>query len=142
MSAQGRAYRSHWTTDRVAVPDGEDVLSRSCLPRNFERAAAGTSTTIYRDLRRSIQRSAAEPCSGPAASRFLYVLPTARSDDASPIATPPDPRAKSMTRNSPILVTGANRLAGSAVVEPLRANEFTCVMQCTRDEADLRDHQS
>jgi GDP-L-fucose synthase len=39
-------------------------------------------------------------------------------------------------------VTGANGLAGSAVVEHLRANEFTCVMQCTRDEADLRDHQS
>jgi GDP-L-fucose synthase len=45
-----------------------------------------------------------------------------------------------MKRNSPILVTGANGLAGSAVVERLRANLFTCVIPITRDDVDLRDH--
>jgi GDP-L-fucose synthase len=45
-----------------------------------------------------------------------------------------------MKRNATILVTGANGLAGSAVVEHLRANEFTCVIPITRDDADLRDH--
>jgi GDP-L-fucose synthase len=50
-----------------------------------------------------------------------------------------------MKRNSPILVTGANGLAGSAVVEHLRANEFTCVIPITRDDVDqvdLRDHKA
>jgi GDP-L-fucose synthase len=45
-----------------------------------------------------------------------------------------------MKRNSPILVTGANGLAGSAVVEHLRANEFTCVVPITRDDVDLTEH--
>src|ERR1035437_8309241 len=44
-----------------------------------------------------------------------------------------------MKRNDCILVTGANGLAGSAVVEHLRANLFTCVVPLTRDDCDLRD---
>src|ERR1035437_8190647 len=47
-----------------------------------------------------------------------------------------------MKRNSPILVTGANGLAGSAVVEHLRANLFTCVIPITREDEDLRDHEA
>ena len=45
-----------------------------------------------------------------------------------------------MKRNDCILVTGANGLAGSAVVEHLRANQFTCVVPLTRDDIDLRNH--
>jgi GDP-L-fucose synthase len=41
--------------------------------------------------------------------------------------------------NHPILVTGANGLAGSAVVEHLHANQFTCVIPLTRNECDLTD---
>lgn len=44
-----------------------------------------------------------------------------------------------MKRNHPILVTGANGLAGSAVVEHLRANQFTCVIPITRNDCDLRN---
>jgi GDP-L-fucose synthase len=44
-----------------------------------------------------------------------------------------------MKKNSCILVTGANGLAGSAVVEHLRAHEFTCVVPITRQDCDLRD---
>jgi GDP-L-fucose synthase len=44
-----------------------------------------------------------------------------------------------MKRNDPILVTGANGLAGSAVVEHLRQNQFTCVIPITRDDCDLRN---
>lgn len=47
-----------------------------------------------------------------------------------------------MKRNSPILVTGANGLAGSAVIEHLRNEMFTCVMPITRDECDLRNHHA
>jgi GDP-L-fucose synthase len=47
-----------------------------------------------------------------------------------------------MKRNSPILVTGANGLAGSAVIEHLRANMFTCVLPFTRSDCDLRDHSA
>lgn len=46
-----------------------------------------------------------------------------------------------MKRNDCILVTGANGLAGSAVVEHLRANLFTCVVGLTRDQVDLRDQK-
>src|ERR1035437_852311 len=45
-----------------------------------------------------------------------------------------------MKRNDCILVTGANGLAGSAVVEHLRANLFTCVVPLTRDDVDLTEH--
>jgi len=45
-----------------------------------------------------------------------------------------------MKRNDCILVTGANGLAGSAVVEHLRQNQFTCVVPLTRDEVDLTEH--
>jgi GDP-L-fucose synthase len=45
-----------------------------------------------------------------------------------------------MKRSDTILVTGANGLAGSAVVEHLRANHFTCVVPLTRDDVDLRNH--
>ncbi len=44
-----------------------------------------------------------------------------------------------MKRNETIVVTGANGLAGSAVVEHLRANGFTCVVPLTRADVDLRD---
>ncbi len=44
-----------------------------------------------------------------------------------------------MKKNSCILITGANGLAGSAVVEHLRAHEFTCVVPITRHDCDLRD---
>jgi GDP-L-fucose synthase len=42
-------------------------------------------------------------------------------------------------RNCTIAVTGANGLAGSAVVEHLRAEGFTCVIPITRDDCDLRN---
>lgn len=45
-----------------------------------------------------------------------------------------------MKRNEAILVTGANGLAGSAVVEHLHDNGFTCVMGLTRADVDLRNH--
>ncbi len=41
--------------------------------------------------------------------------------------------------NHPIVVTGANGLAGSAVVERLRAEMYTCVVPITRDDCDLRN---
>lgn len=44
-----------------------------------------------------------------------------------------------MRRNETILVTGAAGLAGSAVVEHLRAKGYTCVVPLTRDDLDLRD---
>ena len=44
-----------------------------------------------------------------------------------------------MKKNSCILVTGANGLAGSAVIEHLRVHEFTCVVPITRHDCDLRD---
>jgi GDP-L-fucose synthase len=44
-----------------------------------------------------------------------------------------------MKRNQPIIVTGANGLAGSAVVEHLRENQFTCVIPVTRNDCDLRN---
>jgi len=47
-----------------------------------------------------------------------------------------------MKRNSPIVVTGADGLAGSAVVEHLRQNLFTCVVPITRQDVDLRDHKA
>lgn len=47
-----------------------------------------------------------------------------------------------MKHNSPIVVTGANGLAGSAVVEHFRANGFTCVVPLTRKDVDLRNHQA
>jgi GDP-L-fucose synthase len=47
-----------------------------------------------------------------------------------------------MKRNAPILVTGANGLAGSAIVEHLRKEMFTCVMPFTRDDVDLRNHEA
>lgn len=46
-----------------------------------------------------------------------------------------------MKVNSPIAVTGANGLAGSAVVEHLR-KKFSCVMPITRFDADLRDGEA
>lgn len=42
-----------------------------------------------------------------------------------------------MKQNSCIVVTGANGLAGSAVIEHLRKYQFTCVVPCTRKDADL-----
>lgn len=42
-------------------------------------------------------------------------------------------------RNHPIVVTGANGLAGSAVVEHLREQQYTCVIPITRDDCDLRN---
>jgi GDP-L-fucose synthase len=45
-----------------------------------------------------------------------------------------------MKRNHPILVTGANGLAGSALVEHLRDQQFTCVIPLTRADVDLRNH--
>jgi len=47
-----------------------------------------------------------------------------------------------MKRNATILVTGANGLAGSAVVRHLRANEFTCVVPITRADCDLTNHRA
>lgn len=47
-----------------------------------------------------------------------------------------------MNKNDPIVVTGAAGLAGSAVVEHLHRNGFTCVMGITRSDLDLRNHQS
>lgn len=44
-----------------------------------------------------------------------------------------------MKQNSCIMVTGANGLAGSAVVEHLRRRQFTCVVPLTRSDVDLRD---
>jgi len=44
-----------------------------------------------------------------------------------------------MKQNSCIVVTGANGLAGSAVVEHLRERGFTFVVPLTRDDADLMD---
>jgi GDP-L-fucose synthase len=44
-----------------------------------------------------------------------------------------------MKQNSCILVTGANGLAGSAVVEHLCAHGLTCVVPVTRRDCDLRD---
>lgn len=46
-----------------------------------------------------------------------------------------------MKRNETIIVTGANGLAGSAVVDHLRKNLFTCVIPLTRDSVDLRRHE-
>lgn len=45
-----------------------------------------------------------------------------------------------MKQNSCIAVTGANGLAGSAMVEYLRKRDFTCVIPITRDNVDLRYH--
>jgi GDP-L-fucose synthase len=42
-----------------------------------------------------------------------------------------------MKQNSCIVVTGANGLAGSAVVKQFRKREFTCVVPLTREDADL-----
>jgi GDP-L-fucose synthase len=47
-----------------------------------------------------------------------------------------------MKRNVPVLVTGANGLAGSAIVKHLRAEGFTCVMTLTRNDVDLRNHHT
>lgn len=47
-----------------------------------------------------------------------------------------------MKRNTPIIVTGANGLAGSAVVKHLRENQFTCVASVTRKDIDLRDQRA
>jgi GDP-L-fucose synthase len=44
-----------------------------------------------------------------------------------------------MKKNSCILVTGANGLAGSAVVEHLHEHLYTCVVSVTHDDVDLRD---
>jgi GDP-L-fucose synthase len=44
-------------------------------------------------------------------------------------------------RNSCIVVTGAAGLAGSAIVEHLRKEMFTCVVSLTRDDVDLRDYE-
>jgi GDP-L-fucose synthase len=44
-----------------------------------------------------------------------------------------------MKRSDTIVVTGANGLAGSAVIEHLRANQFTCVVGLTRNDVDLCD---
>jgi GDP-L-fucose synthase len=44
-----------------------------------------------------------------------------------------------MKKTSTIVVTGANGLAGSAVMEQLRANEFTHVVGLERADVDLRD---
>jgi GDP-L-fucose synthase len=43
-----------------------------------------------------------------------------------------------MKRNVPILVTGANGLAGSAIVEHLHNEMFTCVMTITRTDCNLK----
>lgn len=45
-----------------------------------------------------------------------------------------------MKKNDTIIVTGANGLAGSAVMEHLRKHMFTCVIGLTRDTVDLRSH--
>jgi GDP-L-fucose synthase len=47
-----------------------------------------------------------------------------------------------MKRNDCIVVTGANGLAGSAVVEHLRNGEFTSVIPLTRKDVDLRNHRA
>jgi GDP-L-fucose synthase len=44
-----------------------------------------------------------------------------------------------MKKNSCIVVTGANGLAGSAVVKHFRERQYTCVVPITRDDVDLRD---
>jgi GDP-L-fucose synthase len=45
-----------------------------------------------------------------------------------------------MKKNDCIVVTGANGLAGSAVVERLRLRGYTCIVPITRDDVDLRNH--
>jgi GDP-L-fucose synthase len=45
-----------------------------------------------------------------------------------------------MKKNDTIIVTGANGLAGSAVMEHLRKHMFTAVVGLTRDTVDLRSH--
>lgn len=47
-----------------------------------------------------------------------------------------------MKPNSTILVTGANGLAGSAVVDHLRSKGYTGVVSLTRDYCDLRNHEA
>ncbi len=47
-----------------------------------------------------------------------------------------------LRQSDTILVTGANGLAGSAVVEHLREQMFTCVIPLTRKDVDLRDHEA
>ena len=44
-----------------------------------------------------------------------------------------------MKKNACIMVTGANGLAGSAIVDHLRKRMYTCVVPITRADADLRD---
>jgi len=44
-----------------------------------------------------------------------------------------------MKKNHPIIVTGANGLAGSAVVEHFREKMHTCVIPATRADVDLTD---
>lgn len=46
-----------------------------------------------------------------------------------------------MKQNSPIVVTGGNGMAGSAIVKHLREQMFTCVIPITHQDVDLRNHE-